>query len=253
MPAATVFRLTLAATCCLALSTSSAAADEVEPPRAAENEMAVLLDRVRVANGLLPLARAKPLDTAAGAHARDMAAQGYMEHEAPDGSVPASRAADAGYRTPPGSAWLVVEVISARGDPPQHAVDWWLGDGLHRRVLLRNTWREMGVGFAAGGPYGRFWVVLFGCRPNVLPPVLLDGTLSIPDERCAVGPDTFGRVESVRAAETVTRLTESDWQPYMPQLAWPDAQPAHVQIRDTVGRVLEAAASDPTTPVMESP
>jgi uncharacterized protein YkwD len=218
-----------------------------------EDQMALLVDRARVANGLLPLARAQSLDRAAGAHARDMAARGYMEHTGLDGSMPASRAADAGYNTPRGGAWLVVEVISARGDPPEPALNWWLSDGLHRRVVLRSYWREMGIGFAPGGPYGRFWVVLFGCRPNVLPAILLDGTLSISDENCGSAPDAFGRVEAVRTAETPMRVNESEWQPYLAQLDWPQDRPAHVQLRDGAGRVLEVKASDPTTTVAELP
>src|SRR5689334_17316857 len=129
------------------------------PPRTAQDQMAFLVDRARISAGVLPLARASQLDKAATAHAEDMAAQGYMEHEGLDGSTPASRAAASGYETPPGGAWLIVEVISARGDPPEDALGWWLSDGLHRRVVLRSTWREMGIGFAHGGPYGRFWVI----------------------------------------------------------------------------------------------
>ncbi len=222
-------------------------------PRAAQDQMAVLVDRARMTAGLLPLARASALDRAATAHAEDMAARGYMEHEAPEGSTPASRAAETGYETPAGSACLVVEVISARGDPPQDAVDWLLGDGLHRRVVLRPTWREMGVGFARGGPYGRFWVLLFGCRPNVLPPVLLDGTLSIPDETCGTASDTFGHVDAVRAASDAAALETAEWDAYSSALAWPVGQPAIVQMRDKAGQILQATASDPAGATAESP
>jgi uncharacterized protein YkwD len=223
------------------------------PPRTAQDQMAFLVDRARVTAGLLPLARASSLDKAATAHAEDMAAQGYMEHEGLDGSTPASRAAASGYETPPGGAWLVVEVISARGDPPEDALGWWLSDGLHRRVVLRSTWREMGVGFAHGGPYGRFWVMLFGCRPNILPPVLLDGTLSIPDETCSAGADTFGHVDSMRATNNPATVERVDWQPYAGQQAWPVGQPASVELRDTNGRVLQMTAGDPTGAPSESP
>ena len=167
----------------LAALAPSALAGE-DDNRAREDQMALLVGRSRVDAGMLPLARSAALNRAAESHARDMVDQRYMEHEGLDGSTPASRAADQGYATPPGGAWLVVEVISAMGDAPDAAMGWWLGDGLHRRVVLRSYWREVGIGYAPGGPYGRFWVVLFGCRPNVLPPVLLDGMLAIPDEAC---------------------------------------------------------------------
>jgi len=234
----------------LAVVTVAAAEDA---PRMAQDDMVVLIDRARVAAGLLPLARSPALSRAAEAHAHDMAAQGYMEHEGLDGSTPASRAAGEGYATPAGSAWLVVEVISARGDAPEAALGWWLGDGSHRRVVLRPTWRELGVGYAQGGPYGRVWVVLFGCRPNVLTPVLLDGTLSIPDESCGSAPDTFGHVQATRAAQTADATKASDWEPYVAGREWPAGQAAVVHLRDAASRVLEVTANDPTTPATELP
>src|SRR6188472_4049996 len=103
---------------------------DADPFRDREDRMALIVGRARVAAGLLPLARSRALDRAAVTHAQDMARSGYMEHDAP-----------------PGSAWLVVETISARSDDPDGALDWWLSDGLHRRVLLRTGWRELGLGY----------------------------------------------------------------------------------------------------------
>jgi hypothetical protein len=251
IPTTAAWRVLLAGVVLTLASNSVAHAELV--PRTAQDEMAVLVDRARVAAGLLPLARASALDRAATAHAEDMAAQGYMEHEGLNGSTPASRAAQAGYETPAGSAWLVVEVISARGDPPQDALGWWLSDGLHRRVVLRSYWREMGIGFAHGGPYGRFWVMLFGCRPNMLPAVLLDGMLSIPDETCGSGSDSFSRVDSVRAATNPTAVETAEWRPYAGQQSWPAGQPATVQLRDSTGRILQTTASDPAGAPAELP
>lgn len=234
---------------------AGAAADQpaADPFRDREDRMALLLGRARVGAGLLPLARSAALDRAAVAHAQDMAARGYMEHEGPDGSTPGSRAAQEGYQTTPGSAWMVVETISAISDEPDGALGWWLSDGLHRRVVLRSYFRELGVGYAAGGPYGRFWVAEFGCRPNVLPPVLLDGMLAVPDEGCGHSPDAFGPVASVRAAETSAAVQSLDWQPYAPQQAWPAGHPAVVDMRDAAGHELEARAADPTGAATQAP
>jgi cysteine-rich secretory family protein len=229
------------------------AAPVVDAFRPREDQLALLVDRARSNAGVLPLARAAELDHAAIAHANDMVVTGDMDHDAPDGSTPASRAADAGYRTPPGSAWLVVEVISARGDEPEDALDWWLGDSLHRRVLLRSTWREMGIGFAAGGPYGRFWVMEFGCRPDVLPPVFLDGTLTIPDENCGSSPSAFGSTQSIRIGETTDTLQKVDWEPYSPQRAWPAGKPAVVEARDAQGKDVTTAAADARGATAETP
>jgi hypothetical protein len=212
-----------------------------------------MIGRARVAEGLLPLARSAALDRAAIAHAQDMVNVGYMDHDAPDGSTPASRAADQGYITPPGSAWLVVEAISAQGDQPDGPLGWWLSDGLHARVVLRSYWREVGIGFAPGGPYGRWWVALFGCRPNVLPPVLLDGELNIPTEACGRSADAFGPVQAERAADTSTAAQSLDWASYTPEQPWPSGHPAVVELRDAAGQQLEVAAADPTGASTQAP
>jgi uncharacterized protein YkwD len=224
-----------------------------DPFRGREDQMALQLSRARVQAGLPPLARSAALDRAAVGHARDMAVQGYMEHDAPDGSTPASRAANEGYETPAGSAWLVVEVISALGDAPETALGWWLNDGVHRRVVLGAHWREIGIGYASGGPYGRFWVADVGCRPDVLPPVLLDGQLTIPDEHCGQSAGAFGGVASARVAETRTAAKAMDWAPYASQQPWQPGHPAVVEVRDGAGHELESVATDPAGHIAESP
>jgi hypothetical protein len=225
-------------------TSSAAPAPVVDAYRPREDQLALLVDHARANAGVLPVSRAAELDQAAIAHANEMVAAGYMDHDAPDGSTPATRAADAGYQTPPDGPWIIVEVISARGDQPEDAFGWWLSDALHRRVLLRSTWREMGIGFAAGGPYGRFWVMEFGCRPNVLPPVLMDGTLTIPDETCGTSANTFGPVQSIRVGDSSDSLTKADWEAYSAQRAWSAGKPALVEMRDAQGRDMTTAATD---------
>ena len=95
------------------------------------------------------------------------------------------------------------------------------------------------------GPDGRFWVVLLGCRPNVLPPVLLDGVLSIPDEKCGAAADVIGAVQSIRVGETSALAQNADWEPYAAQRPWPDGRPAVVDLRDAAGHEVEARAADP--------
>ncbi|MBV9327309.1 MAG: hypothetical protein JO352_26475 [Chloroflexi bacterium] len=229
--------------------TDSTAAD---PFRDREDRMALMVGRARVTAGLLPLARSAELDRAAIAHAQNMVAHAYMDHDGPDGS-PVSRAAAQGYTVPSGSAWLVVETISAISDEPDGALGWWLSDALHRRVLMHGFWRELGVGYVQGGPYGRFWVALFGCRPNVLPPVLLDGMLDIPTESCGKSADAFGAVQSVRVGESPSAAQGQNWTDYTAQESWPAGHPAVVDLRDASGDQLEAHAADPTGAAAQSP
>ena len=129
------------------------------------DELAVLVNRTRVDNAVLPLARSQQLDSAAQAHSLDMVANNYLDHIGSDNSTPQERADRAGYAVPPGSGWIVVEVISAISDEPAGPLNWWLTEatGVHRRVLLNPRWREFGVGYAAGGDYGNYWTLLVGC------------------------------------------------------------------------------------------
>jgi uncharacterized protein YkwD len=232
---------------------AAAQADQAADPfREREDRMALMVGRARASAGLLPLARSAQLDRAAIAHGQNMVARGYMEHDGPDGS-PASRAAAQGYETPRGSAWLVVETISAISDEPEGALGWWLSDGVHRRVVMHGFWRELGVGYVQGGPYGRFWVALFGCRPNVLPPVLMDGMLDIPTESCGRSADAFGPVQSVRVGETSGAAESQEWIDYTAQQPWPAGRPAVVGLRDASGQQLEVHAADPTGASTQSP
>lgn len=247
--ASAVLALTLSLTPLLPFG-AAAAEDTVGDPalttlqREQIDAMVLLIGRARVENGVAPLARSAELERAAVAQAQDMAEQRYMDHTGLDGSVPADRAAREGYEVPPGTAWIVVETISAISDEPQGALNWWLSSyAVHRRVLLKPSWREVGIGYVQGGPYGRFWVALFGCRPNVLPPVLLDGTLYVPDEGCGQGRGAFGPVEAQRQAASGEALGEA-WQPYQPQTAWAGGQPPVVALRDAAGREMTVAAQN---------
>jgi uncharacterized protein YkwD len=221
------------------------------PSREREDRLALLLDRARVVAGLLPLARSPELDRAAASHAQDMVALGYLDHYAPDGSSPGSRAQREGYNFPTGSGWMAIEAITASSDAPEGALSWLLGDGLHSHVVLHPSWRELGIAYAAGGLYGRFWVLEFGCRPNVLPPVLLDGTLSIPDETCYHGYGAFDSVQSVRIGDRSDAARNQAWASYGAQMPWPRGKTAVVDFKDMTGREMEASAADPTGAPLE--
>jgi uncharacterized protein YkwD len=144
------------------------------------------INEVRVALDRLPLAESIELDAAAQAHSEDMVAYGYLDHIGSDGSDPQDRAVEAGYKVPPNSGWIVVEVISARGPDPSAPVNWWIyGDpAVHGKVLLNTRYREIGGGYAPGGPYGNYWTVLVGCRPGVIPTIVFEGTTYQHTENC---------------------------------------------------------------------
>ena len=188
------------------------------------------------------------LNAAAKAHAEDMAAKGYMEHTAPSGSTPQTRAIKAGYGAPANSAWMVLEVISARATP-EAAANWLLSDRLHRGVLMRGYWREMGAAYIQGGPYGQFWVVEFGCRPNVLPviaePTASGGvTVRLSNEECT----PFGTSEAIGKATEVMISDKPDfsgatWEPFVTTKNVASTGSVFVRYRDAKGKEITASTA----------
>jgi len=223
----------------------SAVAQQLTAP---EQRIVQLINQARLAQGLGPLALTPELNAAAKAHAEDMAAKGYMEHTAPNGTTPQSRAIKAGYGAPANSAWLVLEVISAR-QTAEAAANWLLSDRLHRGVLLRGYWREMGAAYVEGGPYGQFWVVEFGCRPNVLPviaePTASGGvTVRLSNEECT----PYGTSETIGKATEVMVSDKPDfdgavWEPFATTKTVGKTGNVFVKYRDAKGRELTMSAA----------
>ncbi|MCC7105171.1 MAG: CAP domain-containing protein [Chloroflexi bacterium] len=187
-----------------------------------EARMLAGINAERLDQGLVPVAWSPELAEAARRHSADMAVNGYLDHEGLDGSSPADRAAQQGYIVPSGTGWLVIEAISAM-PTMDSALNWLLTDGLHRRVLLRPYFREVGIGHVAGGPYGHYWTLDFGCRPNVLPVFPSPGSapnsvaLSFSNEDCAPyggGPSRMGHATQMMLGPR-DDLRRGVWEPYV--------------------------------------
>jgi hypothetical protein len=179
-------------------------ASSASDPRAQTDDLLTRINRARLGAGVLPLARAAELDTAAQGHSADMVAHDYLDHTGSDGSEPQQRAEQAGYKVPPQSGWIVVEVISAISGDPEGPLNWWLGESdQHRSVLLNPRWREIGLGYAEGGEYGHYWTADFGCRPGILPSVTLDGSTYTPTEQCGDPQSAAALAPTVGPASTV--------------------------------------------------
>jgi hypothetical protein len=222
-----------------------AVAQQVSTP---EQRIVTLINQARIASGLGSLALTPELNASAKTHAQDMVAKGYMEHTAPDGSTPQSRAIKAGYAAPSNSAWLVLEVISAR-QTAEAAANWLLSDRLHRGVLLRGYWREMGAAYVEGGPYGQFWVVEFGCRPNVLPvqaePTASGGvTLRLSNEECTPGgtSETIGKATDVMISDKPD-FDGAVWEPFVSTKTYNKSGSVWVKYRDKSGKEVTASTA----------
>lgn len=105
-----------------------------------------------------PLAEAPPLNAAALAHARDIAARDALSHLGSDGSEPRDRLRRAGY-TPR----LTGENIASGPGSAQEVVAGWLASPGHCANIMDGRFRHTGAGFATGRRDGRlYWVQTFG-------------------------------------------------------------------------------------------
>jgi uncharacterized protein YkwD len=107
-----------------------------------------LINAARAANSLPALTLSDKLNVAAQSHSADMACNNFLSHTGWNGSTPDSRIAAAGF-----VASITRENIYAQppqyGGDPQAAVDWWMGDPIHRDAILNPQVTQIGVGYAA--------------------------------------------------------------------------------------------------------
>lgn len=93
----------------------------------------------------------------AAAHSKDMAAHNYFSHESRNGDTPFDRMKDAGYRYSSAG-----ENIAAGYRTPSSVVKAWLKSTGHCKNIMKRSYTELGIGFAAGGYYGSYWTQDFG-------------------------------------------------------------------------------------------
>lgn len=110
-----------------------------------------------------PVASSSALDAAAQRYAEEMLGRRFYGHRSPEGSVPADRAAAAGY----GEFAYLGENIAKGLFTPEEVVERWLGSRDHRENILHPMAAEMGIGVAFGDTPEGFqilWVQMFGRR-----------------------------------------------------------------------------------------
>ena len=108
--------------------------------------------------GLYQLAYNEKLALAAQWHAEDCSQRGSCSHTGSDGSDESVRVQRAGYQGTVDESW-------AMAASPGDAVFWWLDqvppNDWHRRMLLSDRLKEVGVGVAPAG-YGHYFIAVFG-------------------------------------------------------------------------------------------
>src|SRR6266536_1123372 len=117
------------------------------------------VNALRAQHHLAALRLSAPLYAAARAHTREMAADGYFEHESANGTS-FSKRIQTFYPWGRWSTWSAGEnLLWASPDiDPQDALQTWLDSPPHRANLLNPSWREIGIAAvpatAAPGEYG---------------------------------------------------------------------------------------------------
>jgi uncharacterized protein YkwD len=138
-------------------ATACARADAV-PGQASSADLARAIVCVsnaeRRGHGLRKLRVDSLLSKAARRHSLDMVRRGYFAHTGPSGDTFVQRIRSAGYLSSV-HRWLVGENLAwgwGASGSPGGIVKAWLRSPEHRKILLRPSYREIGVGVALGGP-----------------------------------------------------------------------------------------------------
>lgn len=105
-----------------------------------------------------PLAMDEQLRQAARGHSEDMATRGYFDHNTPEGTTPWDRIRAAAYT----GGGPLGENIAAGQSTPEEVVRAWMDSPGHCVNIMTGGFREIGVGYFMGGPYGHYWTQNFG-------------------------------------------------------------------------------------------
>ena len=118
-----------------------------------EAEVIRLVNKVRVENGLRPLAANWELSRVARFKSRDMRDNHYFSHTSPTYGSPFQMMRDFGlsFRT-------AGENIAYGQRTPQAVVDAWMNSSGHRANILNASYTQIGVGYVAQGNY---WTQMF--------------------------------------------------------------------------------------------
>lgn len=115
-----------------------------------------LTNQHRMAAGCAPLTVSPQLTSAAAAHSQDMAKNNFFSHTGSDGSTPWDRIRRTGY-----TYSTAAENIAAGYRTAEQVVQGWYNSEGHRRNMLNCNLREIGVAYADGGSFGRYWTQVF--------------------------------------------------------------------------------------------
>jgi uncharacterized protein YkwD len=117
-----------------------------------------LTNKERTKEKVPPLEANAVLCKVARAHAANMAKKGEMKHDL-DGKNPAQRVLDAGYDY----ARVGENIATSDGAPLAEIMQGWMDSKIHRANILKDGFREIGLGVARNGK-DVYYVQVFGTR-----------------------------------------------------------------------------------------
>lgn len=129
-------------------------------------ELLLITNQKRLADGELPLKLSTELSQAAEEKAQNMFAKNYWAHNAPDGTTPWVFIKSAGYE------YVYAGENLARGfSTSSDVVDAWMASPSHRENMLSDRYQEVGFAIESGKLVGENTTVvveMFGNKTNVL-------------------------------------------------------------------------------------
>jgi uncharacterized protein YkwD len=138
-------------------------------PTTAEKQVIALVNQERAKYGLAPVRFHATLTRAARAHSREMARRGVLTHRSANGATVAQRLIRFGYKRSGFRSWSIGENIArARSGSllatPTGIVYLWMNSTAHRKVILKGSFRDVGVGIAKSESGMRYFTLDMGRR-----------------------------------------------------------------------------------------
>ena len=135
---------------------NAGASTETATPRALVRATLCVLNAHRARHDLGALRLNRKLSTAARRHSRAMVREHFFSHDSPNGASLVDRIRATGYLEG-AQSWSVGENIaygSGRRSTPRSIGRAWMNSPGHRANILSRSFREIGIGIAAGTPVG---------------------------------------------------------------------------------------------------
>ena len=209
-------------------------------------EIIRLINLRRKSAGILPLMDSHILIKAAQAHNEYMRDNSCFAHQCPGEPPPERRVCLAGFQ-PYGRLCSVGEVIAAGYPSPESVVTAWMNSPGHYAVLMHSKMREIGVGYAVGGYYRRYWTADLGSQPNKLY-VFINDDDPVTESRSVTLTMTNELIRNsagINYARDVMISNDpsfagADWETYVPQKTWmltdcKGPKTVYVKYRDPTG------------------